>query len=77
MDTLAAVSRRFDESRAYAAIEQVTVHYYLGLAYERSGWTDRAIEEYKTFLGIWSDADPGLARVADARARLERLSASS
>ncbi len=77
VDTLASVSRRFDESRAYATIEQVTVHYSLGLAYESSGWADKAIEQYETFLGIWRDADPGLAKVADARARLERLSASS
>ena len=48
-------------------------HYYLGLAYERSGWNRKAIEQYERFLEIWKQADPILVEVKDARERLERL----
>ena len=74
VDTLEAAAGSYSDERLYAAVWQVDVHYYLGRAYEASGWHDRAVEQYEKFLGIWRDADPGLAKVADARARLERLS---
>ncbi len=48
-------------------------HYLLGLAYEKSGWRDKAIQQYQDFLEILKDADPGIAEVEDARARLARL----
>ncbi len=52
-------------------------HYQLGKAYEASGWNDKAIEQYKTFLDIWKNADEGLESVEDAKARLARLTDSS
>lgn len=58
-------------------IWDVKVHYYLGLAYEKSNWYDKAIEQYKTFLNIWQNADPGIEAVEDARTRLARLQANS
>ena len=48
-------------------------HYKLGLAYEASGWTRKAIEKYQFFLELWKDADPGLPAVEDAKARLQAL----
>jgi len=45
----------------------------LGLAYERSGWRDRAVEQYEEFLDIWKAADPGIAEIEDARERLAGL----
>lgn len=54
-------------------IDAVRAHYHLGIAYERSGWTDKAADEYRTFLDVWSEADPGLSGVEDARERLARL----
>jgi tetratricopeptide (TPR) repeat protein len=51
----------------------VKAHYLLGLAYERSGWTNKAIEKYEEFLEIWKDADEGLPEVEDAKARLALL----
>lgn len=48
-------------------------HYYLGLAYERSQWTDKAAERFETFLHLWRDADPGIPEIEDARERLTRL----
>ena len=52
---------------------RVLLHYDLGLAYEASGWSNKAIEQYETFLDIWKNADVGLAEVEDARQRLTRL----
>jgi hypothetical protein len=51
----------------------VKVHYFLGLAYEQSGWTKKAVEHYEEFLDIWKDADPGITEIEDARQRLARL----
>ena len=55
----------------------VITHYWLGQAYEQSGWTDKAIEQYETFLDIWKNADTGLESVEDAKARLARLKGES
>jgi tetratricopeptide (TPR) repeat protein len=55
----------------------VKSYYYLGLAYERSGWNREAIEKYEEFLEIWKDADPGIAEIEDARERLTRLKKES
>jgi tetratricopeptide (TPR) repeat protein/tRNA A-37 threonylcarbamoyl transferase component Bud32 len=59
------------------AIWVVKAHYYLGLAYEKSGWNNKAIEQYKEFLDIWKNADPGIAEVEDAKERLEKLRVES
>lgn len=49
------------------------LHYELGLLYERLGQPADAAASYRAFLAGWSKADPGLARVADARRRLAGL----
>ena len=64
---------RYDDSRLYAPIDAVRAHYFLGLAYEQSGWNNKAIEQYEEFLDIWKDADPGISEIEDARQRLARL----
>jgi hypothetical protein len=46
-------------------------------AYEKSGWNNKAVEQYEGFLEIWKDADPGISEVEDARDRLTRLRKSS
>ena len=51
----------------------VKAHYLLGLACEQTGRTTEAIKRYQEFLNTWQNADPGLAEIADARKRLERL----
>jgi tetratricopeptide (TPR) repeat protein len=66
---------RYDRVRTLNAIASVKAHYYLGQAYERSGWTDKAIEQYETFLEIWKDADEGIGEVEKARERMEALRA--
>jgi len=71
------VLSRYDESRAFSALRAVKTHYLLGLAYEKSGWNKKAIEQYGEFLEIWKDADPGIPEVEDAKERLEKLRVES
>jgi len=63
----------YDDSRTRYMAMSVLVHYWLGQAYEQSGWSDKAAEQYTTFLDIWKDADPGIQEVADAQKRLAAL----
>lgn len=64
---------RYDDTRASATIWAVKAHYLLGLAYEKSGWTKKAIKQYEEFLDIWKDAGPGIEVIDDAKERLARL----
>lgn len=64
---------RYDEERAYSPIWSVKAHYLLGLAYEKSGWKQKAIEKYQEFLDIWKEADSGIPEIADAKERLAKL----
>lgn len=61
--------------RAHVGIWAVKAGYVLGLAYEKSGWRSKAIEQNQEFLEIWKDADPGIPEVEDAKERLNRLRA--
>jgi tetratricopeptide (TPR) repeat protein len=65
--------QRYDNNRVWYGIDAVKSHYWLGMAYEKSGWNDKAIEQYETFLDIWKHADEGLKSIEDARIRLARL----
>jgi serine/threonine protein kinase/Flp pilus assembly protein TadD len=71
------VLSRYDSNRALCAFRAVKAHYLLGLAYERSGWNKKAIEQYEEFLEIWKDADPGIPEVEDAKERLKALKVQS
>jgi tetratricopeptide (TPR) repeat protein len=51
----------------------VKSYYYLGVAYERSGWNEEAASKYAEFLDIWKEADPGIPEVDSARERLRKL----
>jgi tetratricopeptide (TPR) repeat protein/predicted Ser/Thr protein kinase len=64
---------RYDGIRAGEAFKGPMAYYLLGLAYEKSGGKDKAIEKYKEFLDIWKNADPGIPEVADAKERLKKL----
>ena len=48
-------------------------HYRLAKLYEEKGLTDKAIEQYETFLNIWKDADEDWPEMADAKKRLAML----
>ena len=68
---------RYDDARVIVPIWAVKAYYLLGLAYEKSGWNKKAIEQYEEFLEIWKDADPGIPEVEDAKERLEKLRVES
>jgi len=67
------VVSNYGYGRFFWAIWAVKAHYYLGLAYEKSGWNKKAVEQYEEFLEIWKDADPGIPEVEDAEERLKKL----
>lgn len=77
VDMLERCLHKYDAGNLRWPAFYVITHYYLGQAYERSGWTDRAIEQYETFLDIWQNADEGLTSVEDTRTRLARLKGES
>jgi serine/threonine protein kinase/tetratricopeptide (TPR) repeat protein len=54
----------------------VRAYYMLGKIAEQQGDKARARENYRKFLDLWKDADPGLPEVPDAKARLAVLTAS-
>ena len=72
---LEKAEKTYDRSRTSSVTLAVRVHYWLGQAYEASGWNDKAIHEYKEFLHIWRDADKDILLLKDARERLAKLKA--
>jgi len=68
---------RYDGERATLPVWAVKAHYLLAVAYEKSGWNRKAIEQYKEFLETWKDADPGISEIEDAKERLEKLRVES
>jgi len=47
--------------------------YYIGIAHESLGNTDKAIENYKEFLRYWGKPEIEIKEIKDTRARLKRL----
>jgi len=48
-------------------------YYMLGKIAEQQGDKARAVENYRKFLDLWKDADPGLPEVPDAKKRLATM----
>jgi serine/threonine protein kinase/predicted Zn-dependent protease len=47
--------------------------YMMGLIYEKMGKKAQANENYRRFLELWKDADPGIPEVIDVKKRLEAI----
>jgi len=77
LDNVTAVLKRsvgtYTVGRMFWTAESVKLHYYLGLTLEESKQPMRAAEEYRTFLRIWKNADPGIKEIADAQKRLAAI----
>ncbi len=58
--------------RAYGDIYAKSF-YMLGKIYEQQNSTSKAVDNYEKFLDLWKDADPGIAEIDDAKARLAGL----
>jgi serine/threonine protein kinase len=54
-------------------VPQVKAHYWLGVAYEKQGNKNKALNEYKKFLEIWKDADFNSPEIKDAKMRSAKL----
>ena len=67
----------YDDNRVVTPTYSVRAHYLAGVAYEESGWDDKAAEQYERFLEIWKGADPGIAEIEAARKRVAKLKGKS
>ena len=63
----------YDERRISYPTLSVKAHHLLGKAYQQLGQNEEAMGQYRQFLDIWKDADPGIPEVEDAKERLRSL----
>jgi TolB-like protein len=63
----------YDRFKAALGLFAGKAYYLLGLAYERSGMNNKAVEKYEEFLDIWKDADPAIKEIKKAKERLAKL----
>ena len=68
---------RVDFSTRVYTINRVVAQYELGVAYEESGWKNKAIAQYEEVIEIWNESEERNFRYVDAKERLKKLKASS
>lgn len=80
MDMIGEAVQEFEKLKDWNILSTVRnpifaskVLYFLGIAYEKSGWNKKAIEQYEKYLKNMKDADPGIPEVEDAKRRLKKL----
>ncbi len=61
------------ESVTSSGIRTLMSTYFIGIAYEAMGDTDKAIKNYKELLKYWGNPDIQIKEIKDARERLRRL----
>lgn len=64
---------RIYEGLSRGSGERTLAKYRLGVAYEATGETDKAIDAYQTFLLRWEEADPDLGLLGEVREAVTRL----
>lgn len=77
VERLESTINTYDSNRAGWPGLSVRMHYWLGRAYEASGWNEKAIDQYEIFLDIWKNADSGLVELEDAKSRYAFLAKSN
>lgn len=65
--------KSLDYYRLYFGIQNVKIHYYLGMAYELSGWNSKAAEQYEIFLDLFSNREQQIEEFQNAKERLKLL----
>jgi tetratricopeptide (TPR) repeat protein len=73
VDNFVKLQNTYNSPRSGNQIFDVLSYYYLGMAYEKSQWFDRALIQYETFEKIWENADPELKEKYNVKDRIERL----
>ena len=72
-DILKSLKTTYTSEASSFSIESAKIDYYLGVTFEGEGRKEQAVAAYREFLDRWKRADPRLAVIVAARARLERL----
>jgi len=74
IDLLAPMLIDFSSNeRLSKPVTSVLANYVIGVAYDKTGQTEKAIESLETFISFWGDGHPDLRGVKDSRKRLKRL----
>ncbi|MDD5427366.1 MAG: tetratricopeptide repeat protein [candidate division Zixibacteria bacterium] len=73
VDNFENLVKKYTSPRMGYCIWSLECHYYLGLAYERSNWYEKAAEQYEKYLSILNLADENILHIPEARERLKRL----